>query len=154
MRRTAALAVSLVSFSLAVGACTKEPPRMPFTCIDSAREGYERALAAAPGAVRLTGGVAISTCARRVRTDADLQSLGMVVHGVAEGLAEEAEGGDQDAAVRLGYLIAAFAAGAGRSNGIAVELARRIETTSVGVSDDTVLGRALRRGAAAGQARG
>jgi hypothetical protein len=156
MRRTAAVAaVSLVSLGLAVGACTKDSPRMPSTCIDTDRGGYERALTTAPGEVRLPGGVAISTCAERVRTDAELQNLGSIVHAAAEELAVRAQdGGDADAATQLGYLVAAVGAGAGHSNGIAAELARRVETTSVRIAGDATLGAALRRGAAAGQARG
>jgi hypothetical protein len=157
MRRSAALAVSL---GLAFGACTKESPPMPSTCIDTGRDGYERALAAVPGAVRLPGGAAISTCLERVRTDAELQNLGSVVHAVAEGLAERARGGagdaaSVDAARRLGYLSAAVSVGAGRSNGISAELARRVETTGVGVVDGPpAIARALAEGQAAGRARG
>jgi hypothetical protein len=157
MRCRAAVAVSL---ALAFGACTKEPPPMPSTCIDSDRAGYERALAAAPGAVRLPGGVAISTCTQRVRTDAELQNLGAVLHGVAEDLAGRARRGEDAAAVRLGYLSGAVSAGAAQSNGIAAELARRIETAGVGLADvrdpDVPGGipRSLRVGQAAGVARG
>jgi hypothetical protein len=160
MRRTAAVAaVSLTSLGLAVGACTKESPRMAGTCVDAGRAGYLRALAAVPRAVLLPGGVKISTCAERVRTDAELQNLGAVVHAAAEDLAARARaGGDQDvaatAAARLGYLSGAVSTGAGRSNGIAAELARRVETTTVTVADDARLGLALRRGASAGRARG
>ncbi|MCW2986742.1 MAG: hypothetical protein JWR63_4312, partial [Conexibacter sp.] len=135
MRRSAVLAVSL---ALAFGACTKESPPMPSTCIDTGRDGYERALAAVPGDVRLPGGVAISTCLERVRTDAELQNLGAVVHSTAEALAEQARGGGAaavEAARRLGFLSAAVSVGAGRSNGIAAELARRVETTGIGVAD-------------------
>ncbi|HWI74156.1 MAG TPA: hypothetical protein VNT55_19505 [Baekduia sp.] len=153
MRRTAALAVSLAGL-VGLGACAKESPTMPSICIDTGREGYERALAAAPGDVRLAGDVPISTCTRRVRTDAELQNLGTIVHGVAEDLAVRARAGDAGAAVRLGYLVAAVGAGADRSNGIAAELSRRVENTVVGVSEDAALARALRRGAAAGRARG
>lgn len=127
---------------------------MPSICIDAGRDGYERALAAAPGDVRLAGGVAISACAERVRRDAELQSIGTVVHGVAEGLAERARRGDSAAAMRLGYLVAAFGTGAARSNGIAAELARRVENTTVGVAGEGAPGRALERGAEAGRARG
>lgn len=128
---------------------------MPGACLDTPRDGYERALAAAPGAVRLPGGVAISTCTRHVKTDADLQNLGTLVHGVAEGLAERARGGDARAALRLGYLAGAVGAGADRSNGISAELARRVETTGAGLLDGSrAVARALTRGTAAGRASG
>jgi hypothetical protein len=171
MRCSAALALSL---ALALGACTKESPSMPRTCIDTDRAGYERALTAAPGAVALPGGVAISTCTERVRTDAELQDLGAIVHAVAEELAARAKGSaggvgadgagsgagagaspDAGAALRLGYLSGAVSAGAAKSNGIAAELARRVETTTIGLGGARdPAGRALRSGAAAGAARG
>jgi hypothetical protein len=151
MRRTAALAA--VGLGLVLGACTKEPPAMPSTCTDTPREGYERALAGAPGAVRLPGGVRISTCTRRVRGDAELQNLGAVIHAAAEDLAESARGGDAEAALRLGYLVGAVGAGADRSSGVASELARRVETTAAGLVDGPVEA-PLRRGVAAGRARG
>ena len=115
MRCRAALAVSL---ALAFGACTKDAPPLPSACIDTDRDGYERALARAPGAVTLPGGTPISTCLRRVRTDADLQNLGSTVHGVAEDLAERARKDDADAALALGFLSAAVSRGAARSSGI------------------------------------
>jgi hypothetical protein len=168
MRRTAALAVvSLTSLGLAVGACTKEPPPMPSACTDAGHDGYQRALAAAPGAVALPGGVPISSCTQRVRTDADLQNLGAIVHGVAEDLAERARGDGTGApasadalaaALQLGFLAGAIGAGAERSNGISAELARRVETTGVGLGDadrgGPAVARALARGAAAGRERG
>ena len=153
MRCRAALAVSL---ALAFGACTKDAPPLPRACLDTDRDGYERALAAAPGAVVLPGGTAISTCTQRVRTDAELQNLGTVVHAVAEELASRArEEDDPDAALRLGFLSAAVSRGASHSNGIASELARRVETTGTGVRERSpAVARALDRGLAAGAARG
>jgi len=128
---------------------------MPSSCVDTDRAGYERALKAVPRQVRLPGGVAISTCAERVRTDAELQNLGSVVHAVAEDLAGRARAGDAQAAGALGYLSAAVASGAGRSNGIAAELSRRVETTGIGVVDgEAGVRRALQRGLAAGEAGG
>jgi hypothetical protein len=154
MRRTAAVA-SAVGLALAAAACTKEPPPMPRACVDTPEDGYERALAGAPGAVVLPGGVRISTCTRRVRTDADLQNLGAVIHRVAETLAERARDGDARAALELGYLAGAVGAGAERSSGIASELARRIETAGAGLVDgDAAVRAALARGTTTGRARG
>jgi hypothetical protein len=153
MRCRAALAVSL---ALAFGACTKDAPPLPSACLDTDRAGYERALAAAPGAVVLPDGTLISTCLRRVRTDADLQNLGSVVHSTAEELATRArEDDDADAALALGFLSAAVSRGAARSSGISSELARRVQTAGVGVRERSpALGRALDEGLAAGAARG
>jgi hypothetical protein len=129
---------------------------LPRACINTDRDGYERALAGAPGAVALPGGTLISTCLERVRTDADLQTLGATVHAVAEELAARArEGGDAGAARALGFLSAAVSRGASHSNGIASELARRVETTGTGVRERSpAVARALDEGLAAGAARG
>ena len=151
MRCRAALVVLFALAALVVVACSDAPP-MPSTCTDTDQAGYLRALRAAPGAVRLPGGVAISKCTRLVLNDAELQDLGTVVHGTAEELAARASSGSAVAALQLGYLSAAVDRGSG-STGIAAELARRVQTTLT-----TVSGRALRaalaRGAAAGAVRG
>jgi hypothetical protein len=129
---------------------------MPSACIDTDRDGYERALAGAPGAVALPGETLISTCLQRVQTDAELQNLGSIVHAVAEQLAGRArEDGDAHAALQLGFLSAAVSRGASHSNGIASELARRVETTGTGVRERSpAVARALDEGLAAGAAGG
>ncbi|HMJ34184.1 MAG TPA: hypothetical protein VK501_09710 [Baekduia sp.] len=153
MRCRAALALGL---ALATGACTNDDPPMPTTCTTTDQAGYERALRAAPGDVRLPGGVPISDCLRRVRTDGQLQELGAVVHRTAETLAGRVrDGGDVAAARELGYLSAAVDAGAGRSNGISAELARRVSVTGTGLRDiSPAVARALAAGQAAGADRG
>jgi hypothetical protein len=143
-----ALAVSL---ALAAGGCTKDEPSMPSACTDTGVAGYERALATAPAAVVLPGGATISTCTRRVTSDAELQNLGTVLHSVAERLAARARDGDPQAATELGYLTAAVAVGAAQSEGISAELARRIENAGVTVR---AAGGAVERALAAGQAAG
>jgi hypothetical protein len=153
MRCRAALGVVV---ALAAGGCGQNAPRMPTSCTDTDTDGYQRALEAAPGDVRLPGGVPISLCLRRVRTDAELQNLGAIVHVVAEDLAlRTREHRDPVAARRLGYLAGAVAAGAARSTGISSELARRVAVTGVGLTDlSPAIGRALAEGQRAGQARG
>jgi hypothetical protein len=164
MRCHAALAVSL---ALALGACGQDAPPMPSTCTQTDVAGYERALTAAPHAVALPGGTKISTCLNRVRTDADLQTLGAIVHAVAEHLVTQAsaeDGADGTgsakavaAARRYGFLTAAVSSGAGHSNGIAAELARRVETAGISLRDDDVpaaVARALDEGLAAGRSHG
>jgi hypothetical protein len=129
---------------------------MPTACIDTDRDGYERALADAPGAVVLPGATLISTCSRRVRTDAELQNLGSTVHALAEELAARArDDGDARAALQLGFLSAAVSRGASHSNGIASELGRRVETAGAGVRERSpAVARALDEGLAAGAAHG
>ncbi|HEU4977162.1 MAG TPA: hypothetical protein VFT50_18885 [Baekduia sp.] len=141
--------------ALAAGGCTKDEPRMPAACTGTDVAGWKRALHAAPDAVRLPGGVPISTCTRRVWTDAELQELGTTIHLVAEDLAARARRGDVEAARRLGYLTGAVAAGAARSSGISSELARRVGVAGVGLGDGAPpVARALREGERAGAARG
>jgi hypothetical protein len=149
MRCSAALAVGL---ALAMGACTKDDPPMPYACSGTDQAGYERALQAAPATVRLPGGVAISDCLRKVRTDAELQNLGAVVHVVAERLADRVrDDGDLAAARQLGYLAAAVDTGAASSNGISAELARRVSVAATGLSEvSPAVARALTAGQAAG----
>jgi hypothetical protein len=152
MRCRVAFALGLSMMSVA--ACAQETPPMPSTCTDTDVAGYERALAHAPGPVRLPGGVAISECLRKVHSDAELQNLGSVVHGVAEDLVLRARQGDGAAAARLGYLSGAVSSGAARSEGISAELARRVDTATVALSGDPRWLRDLHRGADAGAARG
>lgn len=149
-------AASGLALVLAVAACGNSEPRMPSVCVDAGEAGYEQALRATPGAVRLAGGVPISACAWRVRTDAELQNLGTVVHVVAERLADRARtAADADAARRLGYLTGAIAAGSAHSNGVSAELARRVAIAGSALVDvSPALARALAEGQDAGQARG
>jgi hypothetical protein len=153
MRSCAVLGLVL---ALAAGACAQDDPPMPGACTRTDVAGYERALRAAPQAVRLPGGVAISDCLRRVRSDAELQNLGLVVHTVAEELAARARDGRDTAAARsLGYLGGAAAVGAERSSGVSAELARRVSSATVGLeTGPPALARALREGRDAGRALG
>jgi hypothetical protein len=156
MRCRRALAAVLTASSLVVVACGSEPPPMPLICTDTDSAGLLRALRAAPGPVRLRGGVAISKCTRLVLTDADLQVLGTNVHQAAEDLATRAAGsgaGAAQAALQLGYLSAAVDRGSG-TTGIAAELARRVQTAVVAAGEAPEVRRALARGAAAGASTG
>jgi hypothetical protein len=147
-------AVGLVLL-VALAACGNDEPPMPATCTTTDQAGYERALRAAPGDVRLPGGVPISVCLRRVRTDAQLQELGAIVHEVAEHLAVRADRtGDVTAARQLGYLSGAVGAGAERSNGISAELARRVAIAGTRLDDTPALAKALAEGLDAGSVRG
>jgi hypothetical protein len=153
MRCRAALGLVV---ALAAAGCASEEPRMPAACTSTGAGGYERALRAAPGDVRLPGGVPISACTRRARTDAELQTLGATVHLVAERLAARVRTArDAAAAGQLGYLTGAVAAGADRSNGISSELARRVGVAGSGLGElSPAVARALAQGATAGAARG
>jgi hypothetical protein len=158
MRRLAVCAPTLLAASaaLAVAGCGSQAPTMPSVCTDTDAAGYARALAGAPGAVRLAGGVAISRCLRTVRQSADLQNLGAVLLTVAGDLATRArDRGDDDAVLQLGYLAGAVNAGAARSSGVSAELANRITNATRSVDALSVASSArLQRGNLAGRARG
>jgi hypothetical protein len=116
----------------------------------------ERALARAPAAVTLPGGIPVSACVADADTDAELQNTGRVLTAAAEHLAGRAEAGDAASALRLGYLAGAVRRGAARTNGVGAQLQRRIEVAGAGVAGggDHTAQRALERGLAAGAASG
>ena len=145
----------LAAVAVGLGGCGQEEPRLPFACLEAGRGGYERALRAAPGTVELEGGVPISECLRRVRNDAQLQTLGAVLFRVADDLALRArDKRDVRAAQRLGYFVGAVRRGAAKSNGISSELARRVERAGLKVAGAPGLERAVQQGLEAGVARG
>lgn len=149
---TRALPVAALA-ALAVGGCsTHDPEPVPAACIES-REAIGAALQAAPRAVRLADGTRLSECVEHARNDAELQTLGIVITGVADDLALRARG-DPRAAARLGYLIGAARDGAARTNGVALELARRLEQTATLDGAPAAVRDALQAGLRAGEATG
>ena len=150
MRGTRLLAFAVLT--LGVAGCRTEEPKLPASCRDEpARVAV--ALRAAPGPVRLGDGTRLSTCLERARSDAELQDVGLSLTSVADNLAARI-GGSDDAALQLGYLIAAARRGAARTNGVGVELERRLEQT-VGLDGPPPARRvAFERGGAAGRRTG
>jgi hypothetical protein len=144
-----------VVVSLALAACGEQERPVASACTEGPA-AIERALAAAPGAVVLPGGTRLSDCVAHADTDAELQSAGVTLTAAAERLAERARRGDAVAALRLGYLAGAVRRGAARTAGVGSELQRRVEQAGafVGADGGPAPGRALRRGLAAGEARG
>jgi hypothetical protein len=136
----------------ALAGCGEEDPPLDFACTSGA-EAVERALAAAPGDVRLTGGVPLSTCVRNARSDAELQNVGAVLTGAAEHL-EEAAPRDAEAALQLGFLIGAARRGGDSANGVQAELIRRLERSGALDGATPAAKAALARGLAAGEERG
>jgi hypothetical protein len=133
-----------------VAGCGEEQ-ELPLACTE--RPAVERALDAAPRLVTVQGGVSLAECVRRARSDAELQELGLALTGVAERL-EGAAREDEDAALRLGYLIGAARRGAiSTAGGVQLELARRLERSGAQVAGRR-LEEALVRGLDAGEAAG
>ena len=149
---TRALLTAALAALTAAGCSTQDPEPVPAACIES-REAIAAALQAAPRAVTLADGTRLSQCIERARTDAELQTLGIVVTGVADDLALHARD-DPRAAARLGYLIGAARDGARRTNGVALELARRLEQTATLDGAPAAIHAALQAGLRAGEATG
>jgi hypothetical protein len=142
-------AAAAIGLALLVAGCGEgRPDPLPPACSD----GPDKVLAAlrgAPGEVALYDGTRLSTCVERAFDDAEIQQLGYSFTPAADRLAERATGA---AAFQLGFLVGAVRRGAAHSNGVHLELVRRLENT-VTFDDPELLAQA-RRGAKAGEARG
>jgi len=136
--RGARASAALLATLLTAG-CASDSERLPAACLDDPAT-IERALERAPAAVTLAGGTRLSTCVRRARSDTDLQTLGASLTKVADSLSARAPR-DGAAALRLGYLRGATRRGAAANPGLAANLGRRLEQTTL-----------LRRGSAAARA--
>jgi hypothetical protein len=146
---TATLALACV---VGLAGCGKEKHALAPVCVE-AEAPILTALEAAPGSVTLRGGVRLSDCVDDARSDAELQTLGLLYGEVARKLAERANATDR-AATQLGYLIGAVRRGAAHSNGIHAELVRRLEQAP-GIGGPAPAHRAaFERGLAAGERGG
>jgi hypothetical protein len=135
---------------LAASGCGSEPSRVvPVEC-KSGPAAVQRALAKAPGDVRL-GTRRLSDCFAPGSDSADAQALGFAIVPVAERLAPQARAHPRGAAaLRLGFLIGAVHRGAARG-GVYAELERRVRQVLAGVDTTSP---AYRRGERAGRTRG
>ena len=138
---------------LLVAGCSEQGRPAPSPECSAGADAVATALEAAPGEVRLVDGTRLSDCVRNAYSDADQQTLSIVLTDVAEDLeAEAAE--DADAALRLGYLVGAARRGAPSESSLQFELVQRLER-SAGSSRLSPAGeRALQEGLRAGEARG
>lgn len=140
----------------ALAACGEDLPSVSALCLERP-EPMEAALARAPagGPVALTDGTTIAQCVERTVRDADLQSLGVVLTAVADHLVRRVEDDrDADAARQLGWLVGATQRGAERTNGVSLELARRVGLVAGRLELPTALDEALRAGRADGERAG
>ncbi|MEA2310026.1 MAG: hypothetical protein QOG41_735 [Thermoleophilaceae bacterium] len=130
--------------------CGSEPSRaVPVECKD-ASTAVERALAAAPGEVRLSG-TRLSDCFAPGSDSADGQALGLTFLPAAEHAAAEARAHPNGPpALRLGFLIGAVHSGVARGR-VYAELGRRIDVELTGVDTTSA---AYRRGERAGRDHG
>ena len=135
----------------ALTGCRDDADPPPSACFD--RAAIRAALAADPSARLLAGGTPISRCAELATSDEFLQDLGLVLTDVAHGLAERALRDDTEAAEQLGWLVGAVSRGAEKSQGVQLELARRLESSARRVQDEATT-RALVGGLRDGERRG
>jgi hypothetical protein len=155
LRRLAAwLCVPAAAAALAACGAADEPGSGPAAaCLRET--DVLAALRAAPRPVTLPDGTRLSACVRETTTDAGLQNLGLVLTAVSDRLADDALAGRRGAADELGYLVGAADAGSSSSQGIQLELARRIEGSARRIDGTSpAIDAALRRGLAAGRETG
>jgi hypothetical protein len=115
-------------------------------------DAITRALERAPGDVRLAGQTRLSHCFKAAASESDVQSVGIYFLTAAQRLADEVRSDPHsDAAVQLGYLLAAVRRGARTDTGVHFETTRRIEQELESVPTDTP---EFRRGLAAGRRSG
>ena len=127
-----------------------DPP--PAACSDGARTVLG-ALQRAPGDVALEGGTRISTCVERSLDTGEIQTLGLTYLAVANTELKLMPRSDA-AALRLGFLVGAVRRGASKTNGVQIELVRRLDQVA-GVGGPPGPRRAAyRRGMAAGEDHG
>lgn len=126
MRRGAILVLVVL-----VGGCGSNTRQaLPAACTTGGPEPIARALASAPGPVRVHG-VAVSKCFSRETGSADVQVMGGNLLAVAQRLHDAAATDPAGAAaVRLGYLLGAARRGA-NSTGVHEELVRRLESEGI-----------------------
>ena len=127
IRRPAALGALACAVLVAAGCSKSEPEGTPEACLVGSTE-YVRALAAAPGEVRLEGGTPISDCLVPEQEGGDLARVGQEMVKAATDLntaARQDPTGPQ--AVQLGYLIGAVERGA---EGIHADLVLRVNTAA------------------------
>ena len=140
--------------ALVVAGCGGEKPPLAAGCTDDATT-LLRALETAPGEVVLSDGARLSECVRNARTDGELQNVGVSMSAAADRLLVRAQAGDEQAALGLGYLAGAARRGGDRSNGVGVELVRRIELRAGALTrEGPATAQAVQRGLRAGQANG
>jgi hypothetical protein len=154
-------AVSLTALGIAatlIAGCSSEEADAPASCLVPASE-YRRALAAAPGEVRLEGTTPISDCLVADQDPAELGQIGEELIGAATRLNAAARRDPSGAAtVQLGYLVGAVQQGASESAGVHTDLLRRLDAAARfnegGAPLPASFERAFGRGYAAGQESG
>jgi hypothetical protein len=107
--------------------CSNEDVTVPAAC-EEGPETLMTALQAAPGQVRLPGGVALADCFQQAAPPASVQNLGSALLATTQQLSDRVRRDPHsDAAVQLGYLVGVVRHGEGVSTGLYYEVTRRVE---------------------------
>lgn len=156
MRRL--LALCALALLLVAAGCGPPDDTTPVACLEGSG-AYLRALRRAPGEVTLDDGTPISGCLVENQKGGELATVGTAMLTAATKLNAEARqdpGGDAN--LRLGYLLGAAERGASKTNGIHVELIRRLTAAARYSPDNRPLPpaflRVYREGFDAGEAGG
>ena len=136
------LAISLLIATAAGCARDDGEADLPDACTDDAA-AFVAALGDAPEPVRVEG-VAISDCLARNSSTGEVQAVGATLLGAAQQLGEDRN------AVALGYLVGALRRGAEESQGIHLELVRRVEQEAGSLARSAAFERGLRAGRSSG----
>ena len=157
MRRALSI-VAVAALSVVGAGCGEPSDSTPVACLEGTG-AYVKALAAAPGAVRLDSETPISDCLAENQKAGDLATVGTALVAAATRLNAEARaepGGEAN--LRLGYLLGAAKRGAEDTNGIHAELIRRLVAAARYSPDNRPLPPAFlsayREGFDAGETRG
>jgi hypothetical protein len=141
------IAIACVAI-VAAGCGGDRSESLPAACT-AGPDAVQKALTKAPAAVTVDG-TPISECFNRDARGDDVQIVGTNLLAAAQQLGDRAKEGDQDAALRLGYLMGAAQKGAKR-NGLGAEIVRRIEAETSGLGSGRA---AYERGLRAGSSQG
>ena len=157
MRTRIAIVFAAATCMLAAG-CGEPSDSTPVACLEGTG-AYVKALADAPGVVKLQGGTLISECLAENQQAGDLAAVGTALVAATTRLNAEARGEPGgDANLRLGYLLGAAERGAEGTDGIHTDLIRRLSAAARYSPDNRPLPPAFlstyREGFDAGQARG
>ena len=129
---------------LALAGCARDDgeAELPDACTGSA-DAFVAALQSAPEPV-LVDDVRISDCLAKDSSTGDVQAVGVVLVETAQRLARD---GDR---IALGYLVGALRRGARESQGIHLELVRRVEQEAAPFAGSAAFDRGVRAGRTSG----
>ena len=136
--------IPLFLLLLALPGCSRDDGRaeLPAACGSDATTFVE-ALGSAPSPVTV-GRTPISDCLAKDATVGDVQLVGSVLVEAAQRLGEEG------AVVELGYLVGALRRGAEQSQGLHLEIVRRVELEAAPFADSPAFARGVRAGRTSG----